>query len=160
MGPMKAITIFLLLFCKIANCQAILYNDIIAISNQNVDKSAELLYSKDFGLTFTSNQIPYNKKFSLISENEYIDILFDNSNSAGVLIEICFSKKFNQEFKIIDNQFKLKLKKVRFFFSEKYNTYFTEYFKNNSYFYLGKGLCVDSSGFQFGTIIISKTRIE
>ena len=139
---MKYILLFTILFAshKIF-AQKIKYIDLVTFSRFDTDKSAELLFSKNFSLVKALSTPWIGKNFEYKKGDEQISIEFDNYSDGGIAIQSCFSEKFDSDFKLLEAQVKSNIKRIRFFFYKGIGIYLTEYKLGNAYLYIGRGLC-------------------
>lgn len=159
---MKSLLLILfLLSYNIVSAQKINYKDLSVFSKLNTDESAEILFAKDFILSNASSYIWDEKRFQFKSGDEEIEIAFKNYKEGEIVIQSCFGKKFDNDFKLLEGQVKAKSKKIRFFFYEGVHIYLTEYKLGDNYLYFGRGICTTiKTEFKQGTFIISNKRYE
>lgn len=141
--------------------QKIKYTDLVTFSMFNTDKSAELLFSKNFSLVKAFSTPWIGKNFEYKKGEERISIEFDDYSDGGMAIQSCFSEKFDSDFKLLEDQVKSNFKKIRFFFYKGIGIYLTEYKLGNAFLYIGRGLCSSvKTDFKYGTFLITNKRYD
>lgn len=112
-------------------------HDIERTTEVSVDEVVEQLLSKGFAVNFRQDKIGTTMRLDYPKLNGDLRVeysKFDEHIEWG----FCFDKRFNSNFLTIDNAIKKKYKKVKFFYSNNYKHYVTEYKMGDNYIFVGR----------------------
>ncbi|RFS21877.1 hypothetical protein DVR12_14590 [Chitinophaga silvatica] len=158
---MKHILLISLFFIisKEAVSQKITLTDISTFF-KDTDAGAERLLSKAFDVDIYKIESGF-KNFTFKDGDESILLEVTESREIEKSLRSCYSKKYHSDFEKLKQEVISKGKKIDFYLSEQYRTYYTVYLYNSIYFHFGKGVCTNKDfTYKYDSYFCTKSDIK